>query len=76
MLIHSFQQECTNALLISVLAIYINESVHYISPTECIDIKFGKGTVAGLGKELRVKCNQKCIDKGNKKVFKKVHVEV
>lgn len=34
--------------------------------TECIDVKFGKGTVQSNIKVIRRKCNQKCIDIGHK----------
>ena len=45
---------------------------------ECIDRKFGPGTVEKHIKTIKQKCNQKCIDKLNKtvKVKEEVNTEV
>lgn len=33
--------------------------------TECIDYKFGKGSMNANRHKIIQKCNQKCLDKGN-----------
>ena len=42
---------------------------------ECVDKKFGRGSMAANGQSIRRKINQKCIDTYNKKVKKLVEVD-
>lgn len=36
-----------------------------MSLVECVERKFGKGTMKEYGSSILKKCNQKCLDRGN-----------